>query len=142
MQVTVRLLDPEVSAPRPAHEGDAGLDLQARRSVRILPGERVAVPTGLAVAIPAGYAGLVVPRSGYARTHGVGLVNSPGVIDAGYRGEIEVLLINHGSDEVRFERGDRIAQLLIVSVPAVVWQEADRLPESTRGVGGFGSTGR
>lgn len=142
MQVTVRLLDPGVSLPRPAHEGDAGLDLGARRAVEIAPGERVAVPTGVAVAIPDGYAGLVMPRSGHARRHGVGLVNSPGLIDSGYRGEIEVLLINHGSEAVRFERGDRIAQLVVVAVPTVVWQQADELPDTKRGADGFGSTGR
>jgi len=142
LQVTLRLLDPSVSPPASAHEGDAGLDLQARHEVMVTPGERVSVPTGIAVAIPDGYAGLVVPRSGHARRDGIGLVNSPGLIDSGYRGEIEVLLINHGDKPVRFERGDRIAQLVIVEVPRVTWQQADALPDSTRGDGGFGSTGR
>jgi dUTP pyrophosphatase len=142
VHVTLRVLDPEVSPPRSAHPGDAGLDLQTRQSVKIAPGERVAVPTGIAVAIPEGYAGLVLPRSGHARALGLGLVNSPGLIDAGYRGEIEVLLINHGSEEVRFNPGDRIAQLVIIPVPSVVWQQAELLPETTRGDGGFGSTGR
>lgn len=142
VQVNLRLLDPGVSPPASAHEGDAGLDLAARHAVVIAPGDRASVPTGIAVAIPNGYAGLVLPRSGHARRSGIGLVNSPGLIDAGYRGEIEVLLINHGHEPVRFEQGDRIAQLMIVEVPRVSWQQTDALPESTRGDGGFGSTGR
>ncbi|MGH8927327.1 MAG: dUTP diphosphatase [Acidimicrobiia bacterium] len=142
LQVNLRILDPGVSPPAQAHEGDAGLDLAARHPVVIAPGERLAVATGIAVAIPPGFAGLVIPRSGHARRSGVGLVNSPGLIDAGYRGEIEVLLINHGKDEVRFDRGDRIAQLVIVQVPAVTWRETVDLPDSTRGESGFGSSGR
>ena len=142
LQVNLRLLDPNVSPPTAVHEGDAGLDLQARDAAVIGPGERAAVPTGIAVAIPEGYAGLVLPRSGHARRNGIGLVNSPGLIDSGYRGEIEVLLINHGTETVRFERGDRIAQLLIIEVPRVNWQQSDSLPNSTRGEQGFGSTGR
>ena len=117
------------------------MDLQARREVVLAPGERASVPTGIAVAIPDGYAGLVLPRSGHARRSGIGLVNSPGLIDSGYRGEIEVLLINHGLEPVRFEQGDRIAQLMIVEVPKVSWQQMDVLPESTRGDRGFGSSG-
>jgi dUTP pyrophosphatase len=142
VQVTLRVLDPNVSPPVSAHEGDAGLDLQTRREVVLGPGERASVPTGIAVAIPEGYAGLVLPRSGHARRNGIGLVNSPGLIDSGYRGEIEVLLINHGLEPVRFEQGDRIAQLMIVEVPRVSWQQMDVLPESTRGDRGFGSSGR
>jgi dUTP pyrophosphatase len=142
LHVTLRLLDPDVSPPTAAHEGDAGLDLQAREAAVIEPGERAAVPTGVAVAIPEGYAGLVLARSGHARRSGIGLVNSPGLIDSGYRGEIEVPLINHGTETVRFEPGDRIAQLLIIEVPQVSWELADVLPDSTRGERGFGSTGR
>jgi dUTP pyrophosphatase len=142
MQVNVRRLDPEVSLPGPAHPGDAGLDLTARDSVVVDPGERAVVATGIALAIPPGYAGLVLPRSGHARRHGIALVNSPGLIDSGYRGEIQVLLINHGKEPVRFERGDRIAQLVIVAVPLVSWEEVDQLNESRRGAEGFGSTGR
>lgn len=104
------------------------------------PGERAAIPTGLAVAIPPGFAGLVLPRSGHARRHGVGVVNGPGLIDAGYRGEISVLLINHGQDAVEFTRGDRIAQLVIVAVPVIEWVEGD-LDDTSRGEGGFGSSG-
>lgn len=141
VQVTLRVLDPGVSPPVTAHAGDAGLDLQARHEVVIAPRERVSVPTGIAVAIPDGYAGLVLPRSGHARRSGIGLVNSPGLIDSGYRGEIEVLLINHGHEPVRFEAGDRIAQLVIVEVPKVIWEESDVLPESSRGQRGFGSSG-
>ena len=141
VQVTLRVLDPSVSPPVGAHEGDAGLDLQARQQVVLAPGERVSVPTGIAVAIPDGFAGLVLPRSGHARRSGIGLVNSPGLIDSGYRGEIEVLLINHGDEAVRFEPGDRIAQLVIVEVPKVSWRQTDVLPESSRGERGFGSSG-
>jgi dUTP pyrophosphatase len=141
VNVTLRVLDPSVSPPVGAHEGDAGLDLQARRLVVLGPGERVSVPTGIAVAIPDGFAGLVLPRSGHARRSGIGLVNSPGLIDSGYRGEIEVLLINHGDEPVRFEAGDRIAQLVIVEVPKVSWEQTDVLPESSRGERGFGSSG-
>lgn len=141
VQVTLRVLDPGVSPPITAHEGDAGLDLQARHEVVLAPGDRVSVPTGIAVAIPSGYAGLVLPRSGHARRSGIGLVNSPGLIDSGYRGEIEVLLINHGRETVRFDAGDRIAQLVIVEVPGVTWQQSDVLPESSRGQRGFGSSG-
>jgi dUTP pyrophosphatase len=142
VQVTLRVLDPDVSTPSAAHEGDAGLDLAARHDVVLGPGERVAVPTGIAVAIPDGYAGLVLPRSGHARRSGIGLVNSPGLIDSGYRGEIEILLINHGQEAVKFQRGDRIAQLVIIEVPRVTWTEAEELPASSRGDRGFGSTGR
>lgn len=142
VHVTLRVLDPDVSSPSQAHEGDAGLDLAARHDVVLAPGERAAVPTGIAVAIPSGYAGLVLPRSGHARRSGVGLVNSPGLIDSGYRGEVEILLINHGQEPVKFHRGDRIAQLVIVEVPRVTWTETDALPESSRGDRGFGSTGR
>lgn len=142
VQVNVRRLDPGVSLPGPAHPGDAGLDLTARESVVIDPGDRAAVPTGIALDIPTGYAGLVLPRSGHAWRHGIALVNSPGLIDSGYRGEIQVLLINHGKESVRFERGERVAQLVIVAVPTVTWEEVDQLSDSRRGAAGFGSTGR
>jgi dUTP pyrophosphatase len=100
------------------------------------------VPTGLAVAIPDGYAGLVLPRSGHAARHGVGVVNSPGLVDSGYRGEISVILVNHGSEPVSFERGERIAQLMITPVPTVELVEVAMLDETARGEGGFGSSGR
>ena len=100
------------------------------------------MPTGLAVAIPPGYAGLVLPRSGHARRHGIGVVNGPGLIDPGYRGEVTVLLINHGAQDISFARGERVAQLVIVAVPSITWVESDRLDETDRGEGGFGSSGR
>ena len=139
--VSFKRLDKELPSPQPAHDGDAAFDLRARQAVELGPGERASVPTGVAVAIPAGFAGLVLPRSGHAARHGIGLVNSPGLIDSGYRGEVSVLLVNHGDQPVRFERGDRIAQLMIVEVPAAVWSEVDELSETARGEGGFGSTG-
>lgn len=141
MKVTFKRLDPQVHVPTPAHLGDAAVDLQTRVDVVLAPGERASVPTGLAVAIPQGHAGLVLPRSGHARRSGVGVVNGPGLIDSGYRGEIEVLLINHGGETVDFVAGDRIAQLAVVAVPGVVWEEVESLDETDRGDGGFGSTG-
>jgi dUTP pyrophosphatase len=140
-QVSFKRLTTEVENPKKAHVEDAAVDLQTRTAVSLAPGERVAAPTGLAVAIPEGYAGLVLARSGHARRSGVGVVNGPGLIDSGYRGEISVLLINHGDETVKFEVGDRIAQLAIVAVPAVVWIETDHLGPSERGEGGFGSSG-
>lgn len=142
MQITFQRLDSELPAPARAHHDDAGWDLVTAVHVQLEPGERAAVPTGIAVAIPRGHAGLVLPRSGHARRHGLGVVNGPGLIDPGYRGEVTVLLINHGSETVEFRRGERIAQLVIVAVPEVSWLEADTLEDSDRGVDGFGSTGR
>lgn len=121
--------------------GDAAVDLHARVSATLEPGERAAIPTGIAVAIPSGHAGLVLPRSGHAQRHGVGVVNGPGLIDSGYRGEVTVLLINHGDDSVSFERGDRIAQLAIVPISDAEWEEVEDLEVTERGSGGFGSTG-
>ncbi len=141
MQVTFKRLSTEVEIPTTAHIGDAAVDLQTRSDITLEPGDRVPVPTGLAVAIPAGYAGLVLARSGHARRNGIGVVNGPGLIDSGYRGEISVLLINHGSETVGFRVGDRIAQLAIVEVPKVSWVEVEELDETARGHGGFGSTG-
>jgi len=141
MHLTVKRLDRDLPLPRHAHPGDAGVDLYAAEATALEPGGRAVVPTGLAVAIPVGWAGLVVPRSGLAARQGVGVVNAPGLIDAGYRGEIKVVLINHGSDLVSFERGDRIAQLVVVPVAGQHLVEVDELPPSSRGDGGFGSTG-
>lgn len=107
----------------------------------LYPGDRRAVDTGIKVAIPEGYAGFVLPRSGHAKRSGVGVVNSPGLIDSGYRGEVSVLLINHGNDPVTFRKGDRIAQLVVLPIPEVEWDEVEELDETTRGDGGFGSTG-
>lgn len=141
-QVSFTRIDRELSPPSQAHPGDAGFDLVTSVDVDLEPGERLVAPTGLAVAIPDGFAGLVLPRSGHAARHGVGVVNAPGLIDSGYRGEIKVILINHGSDPVHFARGERIAQLMITPVPAVVLTEVDGLEETERGVGGLGSSGR
>jgi dUTP pyrophosphatase len=128
--------------PTYAREGDAGLDLQAAEATTIEPGARALVPTGLAVAIPSGYAGFVLPRSGLALRHGLTLLNTPGLIDAGYRGEIKVLLINHDRSAVTIARGERIAQLVLQRVEHADLVEVDELPATARGEGGFGSTGR
>jgi len=129
--------------PRHAYPGDAGLDLSACDRVVLEPGERALVGTGLAVAIPEGYAGFVQPRSGLAARHGITVVNSPGLIDSGYRGEIKVVLLNTDlAEPFPVEVGDRIAQLVIVPVPAVEVVVVDELEETVRGVGGFGSSGR
>lgn len=129
--------------PTRAHDGDAGLDLYAAEPAHIGPSERWSVRTGIAVEIPAGHAGLVLPRSGMARKHGISLVNSPGLIDAGYRGELTVLLLNNDPAEIfRVAPGDRIAQLVVVAVAAAEPVEVKELSESARGDGGFGSSGR
>jgi dUTP pyrophosphatase len=117
------------------------VDLYAREKVRLDAGERKVVPTGIAVAIPDGYAGLVTPRSGLAARHGIGVVNGPGLVDSGYRGEIKVILVNHGADRVDLDRGERIAQLVVIPVAVQDYVEVDELPPSRRGDGGFGSTG-
>ncbi len=127
--------------PRHAHAGDAGADLYAREPVTLAPGERRLVPTGVAVAIPPGYVGLVAPRSGLAVRAGLSIVNTPGIVDSGYRGELSVLLINHGDQPVTIDRGDRIAQLVVMAVSTVEFEEVDELDDTTRGGGGFGSTG-
>jgi dUTP pyrophosphatase len=141
VQLLVRRVDPAASVPSYAHPGDAGLDLSTTRTVRLAPGQRTAVPTGLAVAIPAGWVGLVHPRSGLARRHGVTVANAPGTIDAGYRGELQVLLINLGDESVELEAGDRIAQLLLQQVGHAQVIEVEDLDTTARGSGGFGSTG-
>jgi dUTP pyrophosphatase len=141
MQINFVRLDSELPVPTTGHIGDAAVDLHSRVEVVLKPGERSAIPTGLAVAIPEGYAGLVLPRSGHSMRWGVGVVNGPGLIDSGYRGEISVLLINHGQETVTFERRSRIAQLAVVPMPTVDWVEVDDLDETGRGSGGFGSTG-
>jgi dUTP pyrophosphatase len=132
----------EGALPSFQHEGDAGLDLRAAIDATVQPGERAMVPTGVAVAIPDGHAGLVLPRSGLASKQGLTLANAPGLIDAGYRGEVICSMVNLDREEaVEIRAGDRIAQLVIVAVPAVVPVWADALPDSGRGEGGFGSTG-
>jgi dUTP pyrophosphatase len=143
MELRFRRLREEATLPTRAHEGDAGLDLYAAEPAHLGPGERWSVGTGLAVEIPPGHAGLVLPRSGLAREHGIGVVNGPGLIDSGYRGEIRVLLLNTDPAEVfRLEARDRIAQLLVVPIAAAEPVEAAELAESARGEGGFGSSGR
>jgi len=127
--------------PERAYEGDAGMDLSACGRVELAPGQRALVPTGLAVAIPDGYAGYVQPRSGLASRHGISIVNTPGLVDSGYRGELLVNLVNHDLNETFVvEPGMRIAQLVILPVPAVELVEVDELPASERGVRGFGSS--
>src|SRR3954453_19517669 len=143
MQVRFSLLGEGAVLPTRAHPGDAGLDLYASEAAHLGPGERWSVGTGIAVEIPEGHAGLVLPRSGLAREHGIALVNSPGLIDSGYRGELRVLLLNTDpADTFRVEPGDRIAQLLITPIATVDPVEAEALAESARGAGGFGSSGR
>ena len=142
LEVAVRRLDPDVPLPVYARPGDAGCDLVTTVDVQVAPGERVVLPTGLAVALPPGYAGFVHPRSGLAAHHGVSLVNAPGTIDAGYRGEIKVGLINPDPREtVHLRRLDRVAQLVVQRVEHVAWRETDELSETERGSGGHGSTG-
>jgi len=143
MEILVRRLDPGVQLPARAHPGDAGLDLCASEDVSLKPGERASVGTGIAVAIPEGFAAFVLPRSGLAAKHGISLVNAPGLIDSGYRGEVRILMINLDTDEaVTLRRGERIAQLVVQRVEDVTLREVDELPSSARGEGGFGSTGR
>ncbi len=140
--VLIKRLDPGLPLPARAHPGDAGLDLYAAAGVTLEPGERAVVPTGVAIALPDGYAAFVHPRSGLSARHGVTLVNAPGTVDAGYRGEIRVTLLNTDARHaVSFQRGDRIAQLVIQQVASPVLYEVESLPESARGQGGFGSTG-
>lgn len=142
LSIQILMLDPQLEPPSYAHPGDAGADLRARESFTLGPGERMLVPTGVAVALPEGYVGLVHPRSGLATKHGITVVNAPGTVDAGYRGEIKVTLLNTDLHEsMTFERGDRIAQLVIQRVERAVFVPVDSLDESARGTGGFGSTG-
>jgi dUTP pyrophosphatase len=141
--VQVRLLEADLPAPAYAHDGDAGADLVTRVDVTLQPGERALVPTGVAIALPDGYAGFVHPRSGLAARHGLGIVNAPGTVDAGYRGEIMVSLVNHDRDApITLSRGDRIAQLVVQQVERVVFDVVESLPDSVRGERGHGSSGR
>lgn len=142
LNVNVKRLDPTVELPAYAYEGDAGLDLRANESVDIAPFERVLIPTGLAISIPDGYAGFVQPRSGMALKRGLTIANTPGLIDAHYRGELKVIAVNLDSQQtIHIERGERIAQLVIQQVPVVHLAEVDELDETDRGSGGFGSSG-
>ena len=141
-RVLIRRLDPSLPLPSYALAGDAGMDLRSAVDVVLAPGERCRIPTGIAVAIPDGHAGFVQPRSGLAARTGLGFVNSPGLIDSGYRGEIQVVAINLDRREpIDIRRGDKIAQLVILPVPQVALAEVEELPASDRGAGGFGSTG-
>ena len=143
MRVEFQRLNEAARAPERAHDHDAGWDLRASEPATIGPGERVSVGTGIAVAIPEGCAGLVLPRSGLAARHGIALTNAPGLIDAGYRGEVRVLLLNTDRTEpFEIAIGDRIAQLVIVDLPEVEFTESGSLTETVRGAGGFGSSGR
>jgi dUTP pyrophosphatase len=143
VRLEVRLLDQGLALPRYAHEGDAGLDLLAAENVTLQPGERAAVPTGIAIGIPEGYAGFVLPRSGRALKEGLGVANAPGLIDSGYRGEVKVILVNldpHSPVDVK--RGDKIAQLVVQRVELAEVVAVDSLSDTERGPGGLGSTGR
>lgn len=140
--MAVTRLDPEVPLPSYARVGDAGCDLVTTVDAELAPGERALLPTGIAIALPEGYAAFVHPRSGLAAHHGVSIVNAPGTVDAGYRGEIKVVLINLDPREtVRLRRFDRVAQLVVQRVEQVAWRETAVLPDSERGSGGHGSTG-
>jgi dUTP pyrophosphatase len=142
VEIMVTRLDPDVPLPAYAHPGDAGADLTTTVDVTLGPGERALVPTGLAMALPEGYVGLVHPRSGLAARHGLSIVNAPGTVDAGYRGEVKVMLVNLDPREpVVLHRGDRIAQLVVQRVEHAGFTEVPALPASARGVGGYGSTG-
>jgi dUTP diphosphatase len=142
LEVLITRLDPNIPLPAYEHPGDAGADLVTTVDVALAPGERALVPTGVAIAIPAGYAAFVHPRSGLAARCGVSIVNAPGTVDAGYRGEIKVMLVNlDPTKPVKFVRGDRIAQLVFQAVEQAQLIEVERLPGSARGIGGYGSTG-
>lgn len=142
IQVSIKRLDPSVELPAYAYQGDAGLDLRANESIRLKPFERAMVSTGLAIAIPDGYAGFVQPRSGLAIKRGLSIVNTPGLIDSHYRGELKIIAINLDPEhDIMIERGERIAQLVIQEVPSVELVEVDELDATDRGNGGFGSSG-
>jgi dUTP pyrophosphatase len=142
VQISLLRLDPELPAPSYAHPGDAGADLSAAVEVTLQPGERALVPTGIALALPEGHVALVHPRSGLAARHGISIVNAPGTIDAGYRGEVKVCLVNTDTREpFTVRRGDRIAQLVVQRFETATFVEVADLPESVRGDGGYGSTG-
>ena len=142
VRIKIKRLNPEIPLPTNAHPGDAGIDLTSADDVTLKPGERALVPTGIAIAIPDGHAAYVLPRSGLAIRKGLGIVNAPGLIDSGYRGEIQVVAVNLDMhDPIDIKRGDRIAQMVILPAPKLIIEEVGELPESDRGTGGFGSTG-
>jgi dUTP pyrophosphatase len=143
VKVLIKRLDPGVPLPIYAKGGDAGADIVSAVDITLAPGERALVPTGISIALPDGYVALVHPRSGLAIKHGVTMVNAPGTVDAGYRGELKLILINHDpSESVSFKRGNRVAQLVIQQVERAEFIEVQELPGSGRGTDGFGSTGR
>ena len=141
VELLILRLDPDLPMPARELPGDAGFDLYARMDTTLNPGDRALIPTGVSIALPDGYVALVHPRSGLAIKHGFTLVNAPGTIDAGYRGEISVIGLNAGSELLQLKRGDRVAQLVILELPAVTVVEVASLPGSVRSAGGFGSTG-
>lgn len=141
MDILVQRLNPTAELPARSHPGDAGFDLRALGHWQLAPGERAAIPTGISIAIPRGYVGLVHPRSGLALKHGVTVANAPGTIDAAFRGEIKVILINHGSEPFLIENGDRIAQIVFVALAPLSLSEVNELPGTHRGSNGFGSSG-
>lgn len=142
VKVKIKRLDPELPLPRFAHPGDAGVDLFSRVDVSLAPGERQAIPTGIAISLPSGWAAFVQPRSGLAANHGITIVNTPGLIDSGYRGEIKVILLNTDREKnFQIKRGDKIAQMVVQQVAEIEWEEVDELDSTSRGAGGFGSTG-
>ena len=140
--IPIKRLTNNAAIPAYAYEGDAGMDMRATESVTLQPFERAMVPTGVAIALPEGYAGFVLPRSGLAIKHGISIVNAPGLIDSNYRGELKVVMVNTDPhDAFTIEAGDRVAQLVVMPVPAVTFVESDTLSETVRGEGGFGSSG-
>jgi len=143
LKIKLKRLDPSLPLPRCAHQTDAGCDLYSRIDITLRPGERTLIPTGIEIAIPVGYAGFIQPRSGLALKHGISMVNSPGLIDSGYRGEVSVILINQDAKKAfRVRRGDKICQLVIQKVEKPQFQVVDSLDETERGKGGFGSSGQ
>lgn len=142
LEIAVVRLDADLPLPAYAHPGDAGADLLSTVDVLLAPGERALVPTGVALALPEGYVALIHPRSGLAARHGLSILNTPGTVDSGYRGEIKVLLVNHDPREaIDLQRGDRIAQVVVQRFERARFVEVERLPDSSRGAGGYGSTG-
>lgn len=143
MKVLIKRLDPDLPLPTYAKPGDAGADLYSRIDIELSPGERKLVPTGIAIALPPGFAAFVHPRSGRAIKEGLGMVNAPGTVDAAYRGELQVILINYDlKSSISIKRGERIAQLVVQKVEHAEFIELEELPGSTRGASGFGSTGK
>ena len=142
VRVPIKQLSSEAQIPRTAYQGDAGVDLRSTERIVLTPRERAMVPTGLAIALPDGYAGFVLPRSGLAAKHGISVVNAPGLVDSNYRGELKVILVNTDPNEAfTVETGDRIAQLIVMPVPVIEFEQVEALPESERGESGFGSSG-